>query len=94
MSDSTLGGNAEQIAAWLKVLVEPDSTVELRVLYESGPPHVRHYSADDLLTMARDAVRFSTGAKGVYWLMNPLPVEWCGSPAKDGDIAISRRRQR
>ncbi len=90
MPDSTLGGNADQIAAWLKVLVEPDSTVEMRVLYESGPPHVRHYSADDLLTMARDAVRFSKGAKGVYWTMNPLPAEWCGSPASDTDIV--RRR--
>ena len=62
MSDSTLGGNADQIAAWLKVLVEPGSTVEMRVLYESGSPHVRHYSSEDLLTMARDALRFSKGA--------------------------------
>jgi hypothetical protein len=90
VSDSTLGGNADQIAAWLKVLVEPNSTVEMRVLYASNPPHVRHYSAADLLTMARDAVRFSTEARGVYWLMNPLPTEWCCSPAKDTDIA--RRR--
>ena len=90
MSHSTLGGNAEQIATWLKVLVEPDSTVEMRVLYGSGPPHVRHYSADDLLMMGGDAVRLSNGAKGVYWLLNPLPVEWCGSPAKDADI--ERRR--
>ena len=72
------------------MLVEPGSTVETRVLNASGPPHVRHYSSEDLLTMARDTVRFSKGAKGVYWLMNPLPAEWCGSPAKDGDIV--RRR--
>ena len=90
MSDSTLGGNADQIAAWLKVLVEPGSTVEMRVLYESGSPHVRHYSSEDLLTMARDALRFSKGAKGVYWLMNPLPAEWSGSPASD--TGIVRRR--
>ena len=90
MSDSTLGGNADQIAAWLKVLVEPGSTVEMRVLNASGPPHVRHYSSEDLLTMARDAVRFSKDAKGVYWLMNPLPAECGGSTAKDTDIV--RRR--
>ncbi len=91
MSDSTLGGNTDQIAAWLKVLVEPGSTVEMRVLNANGrPPHVRHYSSEDLLTTARDAVRFSKDAKGVYWLMNPLPAEWCGSPAKDTDIV--RRR--
>ena len=90
MSDSTLGGNADQIAGWLKLLVEPGSTLEMRVLYDSGSPHVRHYSSDDLLTMARDAVRFSKGAKGVYWLMNPLPAEWSGAPAKDAEIL--RRR--
>jgi hypothetical protein len=90
MADSTRGGNAEQIAGWLKVLVEPDSTVEMRILYASGAPHVRHYASDDLLTMARDAVRLGKVATGVYWLLNPLPVEWCGSPATDADI--TRRR--
>ena len=42
------------------------------------------------MRMPRDAVRFSKDAKGVYWLMNPLPTEWCGSPAKDTDVV--RRR--
>jgi hypothetical protein len=90
VSDSTLGGTADPIAACLKVLVEPGSTVEMRVLNASGGPHIRHYSSEDLLTMARDAVRFSKDAQGVYWLLNPLPAEWCGSPAKDMDIV--RRR--
>ena len=40
--------------------------------------------------MACDAVQFNQGSKGIYWLMNPLPIEWRGSPAKDGDIV--RRR--
>ena len=86
MSHSIIGPDAEQIAEWLKVLVAPDSTAELRVLYASGPAHVQHYESTDLLRMAKDAVRLGKDAKGVYWLMNPLPVEWCGSPSKDGDI--------
>lgn len=86
MKDHTTGIDAEQIAIWLQVLVEPNSTVEMRVLYASGPPHVRHYASDDLQTMASDALRLGKTAKGVYWLMNPLPSDWCGSPATDADI--------
>ena len=75
---------------WLKVLVEPDSTIEMRVLRDSGAPTVRHYPSSDLSEMACDAVQFNQGSKGIYWLMNSLPIDWRGSPAKDGDIV--RRR--
>lgn len=90
MNDCIRGSDPQQIAKWLRILVSPDSTVEMRVLYNSGAPHVRHYVATDLLTMAEDAARFSEDAKGVYWMLNPLPIDWGGSPAKDTDIA--RRR--
>ena len=72
MTHSIVGMSAEQIAEWLKVLIEPDSTVEMRV--------------------AKDAVHEGKGKKtrGLYWLMNPLSVEWNGSPATDADIV--RRR--
>ncbi|MFM9959688.1 MAG: YfjI family protein [Planctomycetaceae bacterium] len=82
--------SAEQIANWLKVLVEPDSTVELRVIFSTDAPRVRHYSSSDLLTLASDALRLGKGAKGVYFLLNPLPAECSGSPAKDADI-VQRR---
>jgi len=86
MEDHNIGFDADQVSSWLQVLVEPHSTCELRALYASGPPHVRHYASDDLLTMASDALRFGETAKGVYWLMNPLPSDWRGSPATDADI--------
>ncbi len=86
MSRSIVGANADQITKWLKVLVALDSTAELRVLSASGPAHVQHYESTDLLRMAKDAVRFGKDAKGVYLLMNPLPVEWRGSPSTDADI--------
>ena len=42
MSDSTSEESAEQIGEWLAVLIDPDSTVELRILFEGKPPIVRH----------------------------------------------------
>ncbi|MFM9965347.1 MAG: YfjI family protein [Planctomycetaceae bacterium] len=83
--------DAEQIANWLKVLVEPNSTVETRTLFASNADtQVRHYSSNDLMTLASDALRLGKGAKGVYFLLNPLPAKWSGAPAKDADIV--RRR--
>ena len=82
--------DAKQIANWLTRLVEPDSTVEMRILFENNDPIVRHYSSNDLMKLASDALRLGKGAKGVYFLLNPLPAEWSGSPATDADIV--RRR--
>jgi hypothetical protein len=72
------------------VVIEPDSTAELRVLFEGKPPIVRHYKASDRPRMARDAIKLGQGAKGTYFLLNPLPPGWSGGTAKDGDI-IRRR---
>lgn len=90
MNDHTIRIDAEQIEQWLTVLIAPQSTAEMRLIYDKGAPHVRHYESEDLRTMALDALRLGSGAEGVYWLMNPLPVDWSGSPAKDEDIV--RRR--
>ena len=90
MSDSTSDESAEQIGEWLAVLIEPGSTVEMRVLSQAGKMRVQHYQSDDLSRMALDALQVGRGAKGVYWLMNPLPADWEGGTAKDGDIV--RRR--
>ena len=90
MSNSISEFTAEQIGVWLRVLVELESTVEMRVLSESKPANVRHYSSNQLSTMACDALQLGRGAKGVYFLLNPLPADWSGGTAKDGDIV--RRR--
>ena len=82
--------SAEQIASWLEVLIEQNSKVEIRVLRERGAPTVQHHSADSLLEIAKQAIRLSPGAKGIYWLLNPLPISWQGTTAKDVDI--ERRR--
>ena len=81
---------AEQIGEWLRVLVEPESTGEMRVLFDGKPPIVRHYSSSQLSTMALEALTLGRGAKGVYFLLNPLPAAWSGGTAKDSDI-IRRR---
>lgn len=90
MSDSTAENPSRQIAEWLAVLIEPESTAELRVLFEGKPPIVRHYKGGDVARMARDAIKQGRGAKGVYFVLNPLPAGWSGGTAKDGDIV--RRR--
>lgn len=88
--NSTAEDPSRQIAESLAVLIEPDSTAELRVLFEDKPPIVRHYKAGDRPRMARDAIKLGRGAKGTYFLMNPLPPDWSGGTAKDSDIV--RRR--
>ena len=90
MSDSTPQVTVNQIAEWLAILVAPDSTVEMRIVFEGKPPIIRHYASTDLPRMARDALRLGRGAKGVYFLLNPLPTEWNGTPATDEDI-VQRR---
>lgn len=81
--------DAEQIVRWLKLLAEPDSTVEIRVIYPNEKVVTRHYKTADLPPLARDIAKFGN-PKGIYWLMNPLPAGWRGSTAKDSDIV--RRR--
>ncbi len=90
MSDSIPEVSPEQIVEWLDVLIDAGSTVEMRVLFECRRPIVRHYRSTQLDQMARDAMRQSKGAKGIYWLLNPLPADWEGGTAKDVDIV--RRR--
>jgi hypothetical protein len=89
MSDSTAQNPSRQIAEWLILLIDLASTAELRIPSDSKTI-VRHYRPGDLLRMARDAIQLGKGAKGIYWLLNPLPADWSGGTAKDGDIV--RRR--
>lgn len=84
------GANADQIAKWLEVLVEPNTTVELRALFEGGKPEIQHYLSSDLPSMARAAAHWGRTAKAVYWMLNPLPLDWRGKAAKDSDV-IHRR---
>ncbi len=79
-----------EIGELLARMVDPDSTLEMRILFDGKSATVRHYPASQTQQMARDAVRQGKGAKGTYWLMNPLPADWKGGTAKDCDIV--RRR--
>lgn len=90
LNNSNIGSSAEQIASWLKVLVEPGSIVEMRVVFEKGPPNVRHYSSEELPTLASDAIRLSKEAKSVLFQLNPLSDDSCGSPATD--VNITKRK--
>ncbi|MFZ2277036.1 MAG: phage/plasmid primase, P4 family [Prosthecobacter sp.] len=40
--------------------------------------------------MAREASFFGLTAKAVYWMLNPLPFNWSGKPAKDPDVVHRR----
>ena len=68
----------EQIAQWLRILVAPDSVVELRALDVVRPGLDMpinmggYYDYDHLETMAADALDLSGQARGVYFTLNPL----------------------
>jgi hypothetical protein len=66
---------AATIAAWLRVLIEPGQTHELRALrvaQQYGRPLTVSGFFDDLAAMAREAVRVTRRAEGVYWSLNPV----------------------
>src|SRR3954471_18986632 len=67
-----------QIAAWLRLLVQPGEIVELRVLNVSTldyrRPHTQagFFDHDHLDDLARDAFKLTFDAQGVYFTLNPL----------------------
>jgi len=73
----------------LGVFVDPQSAVEMRVLFDNAPPQSRFYASKQLRRMAADALNYSKSAKGVYFTLNPLPLTQ-KSPANDNHI--TRRR--
>lgn len=69
-----------KMTEWLRLLVEPESVCELRVLgVESsyGKPHTEsgYYDTDHLADMAKAALGISRRAKGVYLTLNPLDAD-------------------
>ena len=78
-----------QIVEWIRVLVAPDSAVEMRVIRNGGKTVNRYYTQVSFDQMARDAVKLNKTAKGVYFTLNTLSPDQ-STPAKDVDI---RRRR-
>lgn len=93
LSASTL---VDQIRAWLSVLIEDGSVVELRVP-DAGRAKVISGYFDDLERMADEATRLSGRHPGVYFTINPVEpallaraanrtVEYAKSTTADHDV--------
>lgn len=89
----------EQIAAGLAVLVEPGSTVELRVPIRPGRTISGYF--DDLDKMAREAAHLSGRHPGIYFTCNPVNQALLARAANrtsdyakltTGDHDVARRR--
>lgn len=66
-----------QIAAWLSMFIEPGQVTELRaidVAYNDRFPHTEggFFDHEHLEDMAREALRLSPHAVGVYFIPNPV----------------------
>ena len=83
---------AEQIVEWLGILTEPDSVVELRVLYADETVVSRLYEASDheFKRLVKTALRLGADAKGTYVSLNPLRSDCSFKSA--GDKHVARRR--
>src|SRR6266487_5312052 len=76
----------EQITAGLAVLVEPGSTVELRVPMRPGRTISGYF--DDLDAMAQAAARLSGHHPGIYFTANPVnPALLARAANRIGDYA-------
>src|SRR5262245_31281975 len=75
---SELQQQTDVLAAWLRVLIRPDQVTELRALNvvpkygtktytESG-----FYDYEHVARMAKDALRLTGSARGVYFVLNPV----------------------
>lgn len=80
------------VADWLKLLVEPESVVELRALgvrRKFGNPVTvsGFYDDEHLAEMARDAVKLDSMSRGVYFTLNPLHRDLLSRCANRVDVA-------
>jgi hypothetical protein len=99
--------NAPALAKLYKLLIESGQVVELRAIgvqFSSGRPHIEagFFDSNHLLPMAKEALRLSKVAKGVYFTLNPLHhdllarrcnrVAWAaeGELAKDKNVLARR----
>jgi hypothetical protein len=87
------------VAGWLAILIDPGQVAELRVPKATKPGSkrpvniVRFYEAGQLKEMAREALKLSGHAPGIYFTLNPVRPELAGGKrsAADADI-VGRRR--
>jgi hypothetical protein len=78
----------EQIAEWLQVFIQPNQTTELRALGLERGTVSRIFRGTELAQMALLAADLEQeGAKGVYFIPNPLrPSLSRSQPARDSDV--------
>ncbi|MBV8313970.1 MAG: AAA family ATPase [Planctomycetaceae bacterium] len=78
----------EQIHDWLAVFARDYPAVEIRVIGATGRKDVFGERFTDLRRAAEYAMRWSGGAKGVYFTLNPLKgPEVKGKTASDEDVS-------
>jgi len=99
--------NAPALAKLYQLLIEPGQVVELRAIsvqFSSGRPHSEagFFDSNHLLPVAKEGLRLSKVAKGVYFTLNPLHhdllarrcnrVAWAaeGELAKDKNVLARR----
>jgi hypothetical protein len=95
------------LAAQYRLLIEPGQLVELRALgvqKGSGRPYIEsgYFDYEHLRDMAREALRATKIAKGVYFTLNPVNpdlqarranrIAWTGPGESTSDDDILRRR--
>jgi hypothetical protein len=98
----------EQVASWLRLLIEPGQVTELRALKvrrgrERTHTESGYFDADHLDEMAKAALSITPTARGVYFTLNPLKqallarranrVDWAEEGELSKDADVLHRRR-
>lgn len=73
---SQLQADLEQVEQSLRMSVAPGGIGEIRVIRQSGGPCGYYFGYDQIPQAARIAARDSQSAKGVYFVLNELSLNW------------------
>lgn len=83
----------ERVTAWLRLFIATGQVVELRALNCSTPSYRKHHTEagffdyDHLPEMAKEALRLTKIAQGVYWTINPVNPDLLSRRANRIDVA-------
>ena len=87
--------DVQQIVSWLRVLLEPGSVVELRILgWQQREDYVRdrsgYYDYDHLQHLAAEALKYTGQSEGVYWTLNPVDPALLARAANKTKVASQK----